>query len=105
MAKSKSARSSSASLEKSPTNQIVQQYQAVRSEIRKVTWPSRQEVRTLTIAVTIGMVIMAIFLYLVDAFFQIVIGGIIAVNIFWIIGGIIIGALLGFAFYSNSKDA
>jgi preprotein translocase SecE subunit len=105
MAKSKSARSSSASLEKSSTNQIVQQYQAVRSEIRKVTWPSRQEVRTLTTAVGIGMVIMAIFLYLVDAFFQIVIGGIIDVNIYWIIAGIIIGALLGFAFYSNSKDA
>lgn len=104
MAKSKSARPPSTSSEKSPTNRIVQQYQAVRSELRKVTWPTRQEVRTLTIAVAIGMVVMAIFLYIVDAFSQVIVGGVIDLSIIWIVIGILMAALLGFAFYFNSKE-
>ena len=105
MAKSKS-RVSTTSLEKSSSNQIVQQWQAVRSELRKVTWPTREEARKLTIAVAIGMVVMAIFLYLVDALFQqVIIVGILELNIIWIIVSIIIVTLLGFAFYSNNRDA
>jgi preprotein translocase subunit SecE len=108
VAKSKSATKSSSStsaVEKSQANQLVQQFRAVRSEIRKVTWPSREETRALTTAVAIGTVVMAFFLYLVDALFQAVVGGIVGLNIAWIIGGIIIVALIGLAFLANEREA
>ena len=104
MAKSKSARSSTASLEKAPTNQVIQQWRSIRSEVGKVTWPTREEAQKLTIAVTIGMIVMALFLYTIDAFFQIVVSGILSFNIVWIIVGIIIVALIGLAFFRNSQE-
>ncbi len=38
----------------------------VRAEMQKVTWPSRQELTTSTIAVFIMVVLAAIFLFLAD---------------------------------------
>ena len=107
MAKSKSATksSTSSSVEKSQVNQLVQQLRAVRSEIRKVTWPTREETRALTTAVAIGTVVMALFLYMVDALFQAVVGGVVSLNIAWIIGGLLLVALIGLAFYANEKEA
>lgn len=103
MAKSKSARST-ASVEKVSSNQAVQQWRALRSEISKVTWPTREEAQKLTIAVAIGMVVMALFLYMVDAFFQVVVGGILGFNIVWIVVGLVILALIGLAFFRNSQE-
>jgi preprotein translocase subunit SecE len=107
VAKSKSATKSptSSSVEKNQANQLVQQLRGVRSEIRKVTWPTREETRALTTAVAIGTVAMALFLYLVDALFQAVVGGVVSLNIAWIIGGLILVALIGLAFYANEKEA
>ena len=76
MAKSKSIRSSSSNAEKISTNPLVQQWRGIRSEVAKVTWPTREEAQKLTIAVTIAMVAMALFLYAMDAIFQVVIGGV-----------------------------
>ncbi len=104
MAKSKSRISSSASTEKKSTNALMQQFYAVRSEIRKVTWPTREEARQLTIAVTVGTVVIAIFLFMIDLLFEGVIAGIIGENIIWIIIGVVAIGLVLAAFYANSRD-
>ena len=106
MAKSKSARASVSSADKSVNNhQLVQQWRAVRAEISKVTWPTREEAQKLTTAVTIGMVVMAIFLYGVDAIFQfLILDGILKLNLIWIVVTVIIGALLTYAFFTNSQE-
>jgi len=104
VAKSKSRISSSASTEKKSNNALMQQFYAVRSEIRKVTWPTREEARQLTIAVTVGTVVIAIFLFMIDLLFEGVIAGIIGENIVWIIiGALAIGLVLA-AFYANNRD-
>ena len=104
MAKSRSARSSTTSVERASTNKLVQQWRSLRSEISKVTWPTRQEARTLTIAVTIGMVVMALFLYAVDAVAQFIIGGVIQLNLIWVVVAVVMVALLSYAFISNSRE-
>jgi len=104
VAKSKSRTSSSASAEKRSNNALVQQFYAVRSEVRKVTWPTREEARQLTIAVTVGTVVIAIFLFLVDLLFEGVIAGIIGENIVWVIIGALAIGLVAAAFYANSRD-
>ncbi len=104
MAKSKSRISSSASTEKKSNNALMQQFYAVRSEIRKVTWPTREEARQLTIAVTVGTVVIAIFLFMIDLLFEGVIAGIIGENIVWIIIGVLAIGLVLAAFYANNRD-
>ncbi len=42
----------------------------VRSEIKKVTWPSRNEVYNTTVVVLIAMVFFGFYLYFMDAFFS-----------------------------------
>lgn len=41
-------------------------FKQVRSEAKKITWPSRQETTASTIAVFVMVIIAAIFLYLSD---------------------------------------
>jgi preprotein translocase subunit SecE len=103
VAKSKS-RSSASTIERKSTNALVQYFYAVRSELRKVTWPTRDEARALTTAVTIGTVVIAIFLFMVDLLFDGIIGGIVRMNVAWIVAGVIIIALLGVAFYANGRE-
>jgi preprotein translocase subunit SecE len=42
----------------------------VRSEIKKVTWPSRNEVYNTTVVVIIAMVFFGFYLYFMDAVFS-----------------------------------
>ncbi|MGB7294237.1 MAG: preprotein translocase subunit SecE [Candidatus Aminicenantales bacterium] len=42
----------------------------VRSEIKKVTWPSRKEVYNTTVVVIIAMVFFGFYLYFMDAVFS-----------------------------------
>lgn len=42
----------------------------VRSEIKKVTWPSRKEVYNTTVVVIIAMVFFGFYLYFMDTFFS-----------------------------------
>jgi preprotein translocase subunit SecE len=43
------------------------------AELKKVHWPSREETRAATIAVLIGVAVMAVFLGVVDVLFQMII--------------------------------
>jgi preprotein translocase subunit SecE len=49
----------------------------VRSELRKVTWPSKKEIYGTTIVVLVTVFFFGIFLFLVDSGLQVVIGRII----------------------------
>jgi len=103
VAKSKT-RSTSSAVEKKAPNALVEQYYGVRSEVRKVTWPTRDEARQLTLAVTVSTIFIAIFLFLVDLLFEGIITGLISANIVWIVIGLVVVALLTVAFFANSRD-
>ena len=45
---------------------ILQFFREVRSEVKKVTWPSRKETTISAIAVFVMVSVMALFLYFVD---------------------------------------
>jgi preprotein translocase subunit SecE len=47
-------------------NRITKYLKEVRAEIRKVTWPSRQEVTRLSIIVVMVLVLMSAFMAIVD---------------------------------------
>lgn len=103
MAKSKRA-TSVATTDKKKPNVVVEQYYAVRAEIKKVTWPTREESRALTIAVTVGTIVMALFLFLVDLVFEGVVTGLVATNVTWMVIGVVAVVLLGLAFVVNNRE-
>jgi len=51
-------------------NRITRYFKEVRAEIRKVTWPSRQEVLRLSTIVVIVMVVMSAFMAIIDYAFS-----------------------------------
>jgi preprotein translocase subunit SecE len=53
-----------------------------RIELRKVVWPTRQETLKTTGIIMIAVVIVAIFLWIIDAFFTWGVGSISLINIF-----------------------
>lgn len=103
MAKSKRA-TSVATTDKKKSNVVVEQYYAVRAEIKKVTWPTREESRALTIAVTVGTIVMALFLFLVDLVFEGAVTGLVATNVTWMVIGVVAVVLLGLAFVVNNRE-
>ena len=53
-----------------------------RIELRKVVWPTREETSKTTGIILIAVVIVAIFLWIIDAFFTWGVGSISSINIF-----------------------
>lgn len=75
-----------------------------RAELRKVTWPTREETKNLTLIIVGATIAMAIFLGTLDYIFQVVVAGVIggdfirmAIAIVLLVGGVA-------AFYYNSQD-
>jgi preprotein translocase subunit SecE len=101
VAKSKSSTATATTREE---NVIVRYFKETRAELRKVTWPTREETRTLTTIIVIVTVTMAVFLGLLDYLFQIVAAGIIAGNPIRI--GIAVVLFVGgaAAFYFNGQQ-
>ena len=99
MAKSKSNTATSAPRSENP---VVKYVNETRAELRKVTWPTREEAINLTTIIVIVTIIVAIFLGVLDFIFQEVTAGILAGNLLWV--GIAVVLLLGgaAAFYFNS---
>jgi len=85
-------------------NAMVRYFKETRAELRKVTWPTREETRMLTTIIVIVTITMAIFLGLLDYLFQIVAAGIIAGDLIRI--GLAVILFLGgvAAFYLNSQQ-
>ena len=53
-----------------------------RIELRKVVWPTRQETIKTTGIIMIAVIVVAIFLWIIDAFFTWGVGSISLINIF-----------------------
>ena len=99
MAKSKSSVATATARD---SNRIAKYFNETRAELRKVTWPTRDETRNLTtIIVTVAM---AIFLGLLDYIFQIVTAGIVAGDFVRIIVGAVLFLGGAAAFYYNSQE-
>ena len=101
MAKSRS--SSTATTAKEP-NAVVKYFQDTRAELRRVTWPTREETKNLTLIIVAVTLAMAIFLGTLDYIFQGLVAGIIvgdwlriAVSIVLFLGGVA-------AFYYNNQE-
>lgn len=83
---------------------IIRYFKETRAELRKVTWPTRDETRVLTGIIVAVTITMAIFLGLLDYIFQIVSAGVISGN-FMIIGLAVVLFLGGAAaFYFNGQE-
>lgn len=84
-------------------NAIIRYFKETRAELRKVTWPTREETRTLTTIIVIVTVTMALFLGLLDYLFQIVVAGVIAGDLIRI--GLAVVLFIGgsAAFYFNAQ--
>lgn len=50
----------------SKIKQLISFFKDSREELRKVTWPDREEVTSFTVVVVITLIIFSIFLWLVD---------------------------------------
>lgn len=53
-------------MKKNPFSNIITYVRESREELRKVTWPSRDEVTSYTIVVVVACIVISIFLWLVD---------------------------------------
>ncbi len=65
---------------KKEPNAVVRYFRETGAELRKVTWPTRQEARHLTTVVVIVVIIMAIALGMVDYIFSRLIGWLITLG-------------------------
>ena len=65
---------------KKEPNAVTRYFRETAAELRKVTWPTRQEARELTTVVVIVVVIMAIALGLIDFIFSRFIGWLITLG-------------------------
>jgi len=50
----------------SKIKQLISFFKESREELKKVTWPDREEVTSFTVVVVISLVVFSIFLWLVD---------------------------------------
>ena len=101
MAKSKSSAATTTPRNENP---VVRYINETRAELRKVTWPTREEAINLTIIIVTVTIVVAIFLGLLDFLFQEVTSGIIVGNWLWV--GIAVLLFLGgaAAFYFNGQQ-
>jgi len=101
LAKSKSSTTSVSTREE---NAIVKYFKETRAELRKVTWPTREETKNLTLIIVVVTVGMAIFLGLLDYIFQQVSSGVILGQLVWIIAAIVFLVSGAAAFYFNNQQ-
>jgi preprotein translocase subunit SecE len=47
--------------------ELIQFFKDSREELRKVTWPDRDEVTSFTVVVVVSLVVFSLFLWLVDS--------------------------------------
>jgi len=48
---------------------VVKYLKSVKSEMKRVTWPSKEDLRSSTILVTLSLVVVSLFVYIVDQAF------------------------------------
>ncbi|MCB0210031.1 MAG: preprotein translocase subunit SecE [Anaerolineae bacterium] len=103
MAKSKS-RSNSTTVSTREPNFLVKYFNETRAELRKVTWPTREETKNLTLIIVAVTLAMAIFLGTLDYLFQVVAAGVISLNPISIAVAVVLFAIGTAAFYFNNQE-
>lgn len=83
---------------------VVHYLRDTRAELRKVTWPTRQEAWNLTLIVLGAVVAMSIILGLADFFFAEIMRGIITSNLVWIGAGVLVVLAGGAAVYFMGRE-
>ena len=101
VAKSKSSAATTPTRE---DNAVVKYFKETRAELRKVTWPTREEATNLTMIIVAVTVAVAIFLGLLDFLFQEVAAGILGTELVWIIVGVVLFFAGAAAFYFNNQE-
>ena len=56
-----------------PINQMVNFVRESKEELKKVTWPDRDEVTSFTIVVIIAVILVSVFLWIIDTFLMTII--------------------------------
>jgi preprotein translocase subunit SecE len=69
---------------------VVRYLRDTRAELRKVTWPTRQEAWNLTLIVLGAVVVMSIILGLADFLFAEIMRGVVTGNLVWIGVGVLV---------------
>lgn len=100
MAKSKS-RAATTTRDENP---LIKYFKETRAELRKVTWPTRDETRTLTGIIVAVTVAMAIFLGFLDYIFQIVSAGVIVGDTLRIGVAVVLFIAGAAAFHFNGQE-
>ena len=70
-----------------------------RAELRKVTWPTREEAWNLTLIVLGTVIVMAIILGAADYIFGKIMQGIIIGNVVWVVVGVVVVVVGAVAMY------
>jgi len=103
VAKSKSS-AATTSTETKEENAAVRYFRETRAELRKVTWPTRDEAKNLTIIIVIVTVAMALFLGLFDYIFQITASGIVLGDPLLLGIGLVLFVAVAAAYYFNGTQ-
>ncbi|MCB9076896.1 MAG: preprotein translocase subunit SecE [Anaerolineaceae bacterium] len=104
MAKSKSRSNTPPPTTTREINPVVKYFNETRAELRKVTWPTRDETKNLTIIIVAVTVAMALFLGTLDYLFQVVAAGVISGDPIRIVIAIVLFAIAAAAFYFNNQE-
>ena len=102
MAKSKSRPTPTSGSE---PNAVVKYFNDTRAELRRVTWPTRDETKNLTSIIVAVTIVMAIFLGMLDYIFQVTVAGVISGDLIRIGLAIVLFLAGAAAFYYNSQEA
>jgi preprotein translocase subunit SecE len=86
------------------TDPVVRYLRDTRAELRKVTWPTREEAWKLTLIVLGTVVVMSIILGLADLIFAEIMRGLIVGDPLWIAVGVVAIILGAAAMYYFSRD-
>ena len=75
-----------------------------RAELRKVTWPTREEAWNLTLIVLGTVIVMSIILGFADYIFGKIMQGIIIGNVVWVVVGVLVVVAGGVAMYLIGRE-
>jgi preprotein translocase subunit SecE len=104
MAKSKSSAATTTTAEPKEDNAVVKYYKETRAELRKVTWPTQDEAKNLTLIIVAVAFAMSAFLGTVDYIFQTTVSGIIASDAIYIGLAVILFFAGAAGFYFNNQQ-
>ncbi len=83
---------------------ILRYFRDTRAELRKVTWPTREEAWKLTLIVLGTVIVMSIILGAADFIFGKIMQGIIIGNVVWVVVGVVICIVTAAAMYLTGRE-